>query len=201
MIRVPVKFQRTQSRFLRIAAVILCLLTFAPALQAQMGARISSARERQTILDRVNNALQKDDAELQQRFAGLRYPFRFVEPDQPATAVVAVEEAPVEQAVVVVQQPTVPDSVILEAIAAQLKPKGTLIRSDRRVIILVGPGGRDINLREGDEFTATYQDVQYNVVLHEVSTDAFSLRLNETVVSRPVFETSSDNVRFYRPEN
>lgn len=191
------KFDSFQTTVPRLLAVALMLLILQASVEAQMGARISSARDRQAVLDRINDALHMDDEDLKGRFTDLRYPFRFVQPEQPQVAAKADEPEEEPEEVV----PTIPEASILEAIAAQLKPKGTLIRSDRRMIILVGPGGRDINLREGDEFTATYQEQQYTVTLDSVATDTFSLRLNETVVSRPVFETTDGAVRFHRPDN
>ncbi len=182
----------------QILAIGLVFLVMASSGLAQMGARISSARDRQTTLDTVEKALSMEDAGLKARFAELRYPFRFVEPEQP-TAVAGKDDEKPEP--VVEEKPVIPDEVILEAIAAQLRPKGTLIRSDRRMIILIGPGGRDINLREGDEFSANYQGEQYSVTVSSVTTDLFSLKLNDTVISRPVFVTDESAVRFYRPEN
>lgn len=193
MTRILHSFQSVAPRLCAAGLVFLLLPT--PA-DAQMGARISSARDRQAIVDRINEALEMEDEGLTARFVDLRYPFRFVQPERPVTVEAEEQEEEPEEVV-----PTIPESAILEAIAAKLNPKGTLIRSDRRMIILVGPDGRDVNLREGDEFTATFQEEQYTVSVHTVNTDTFSLRLNESVISRPVFETSDGAVRFHRPDN
>lgn len=87
------------------------------------------------------------------------------------------------------------DSEALEAIAAELRPTGSLIMRDRAILNL--PGNR--TLERGQQFDVRIGAEDYTVMVEAVSADSFTLRLGEARLTRNFAEERMRGGRITRP--
>jgi len=133
---------------------------------------ISTRSDREDSIEGITRVLQAKEAEA---FDASTVENPFVEQrDEPQPVQVAqpreeIREAPVQPATA----PVLPDDVALSAIARSFSPQGSLILGNRGILQL--GGGRSLEI--GDRFNATIQGRSYEVLIENVTTSGYTLRL------------------------
>jgi hypothetical protein len=82
------------------------------------------------------------------------------------------------------------DRAMLEILAYQLRPNGTLLKSGAMRLVI---GSR--NYEAGSRFNVTYQGIDYELLLVSVDRDAFTLRYLNHECTRPIRLPGPEPVR------
>ena len=143
--------------------------------------------DRQKTLDTAEAILHSEIPDFYENLKAAHSPF-IVKPEEE----VVVEETPEgPKEVLRPKKPPkpkdLPDAVILKSVADRLKPKGSLVTS-RRSLLLFPNGGK---LRVGDTIPVTVRGKEYEIVVQAITSNDYTLRLNEAVATRSFRITSS----------
>lgn len=166
----------------RILVVILALLapvvggsawaqtTPAPRAPAASSTTVTPIAQRQAILEAGRRILNLAQPEQRLALLELKNPFADIVPE------VVVVEKPVEtKEPEVVEKVRLSDQAILESVRPSLRPRGMLVRGERRVVLLArGP------IAEGEFITAVADGETVQLYIEDVTTESFVLRLNDT---------------------
>ena len=129
--------------------------------------RVSLKDRREDILSSSDKLLNPGNPELLKRFETVRDPFEpYVEP------ITETDPKPVTKK----QPKQINEKIILMQVVRILKPKGSLILGEKRILILEGQK----KLHEGDIIPARLGGVTYKIQITEITGRDFSLSLNQT---------------------
>lgn len=108
---------------------------------------------------------------------GVRYPFEFAPPEAPkpvATETTTVAAEPVAEV-------KLTDEEVLGKLAPKLRPTGMLFRGGKGYLIL--PQG---SMPDGGTIRVTYENHPYIIRVTDITTDSYTLRINEAALTRPI---------------
>jgi hypothetical protein len=144
--------------------------TPAPRAPAASSTTVTPIAQRQAILEAGRQMLNLAQPEKRLALRDLKNPFTEIVPE------VVVVEQPVEtKQPEVVEKVRLSDQAILESARPSLRPRGMLVRGDRRVVLLArGP------IAEGEYITAVADGETVQLYIENVTTESFVLRLNDT---------------------
>ena len=152
-------------------------LGFQVNLEAQ-DKRVSMKDKREGLLSTSDKLLNPGDPEQLKRFEKVRNPFEpYVEP--------TIEPDP--EPVTKTQPKQINEKLILMQVVRILKPKGSLILGENRILILEDRK----KLREGDIIPARVGGITYKVQITEITSRNFSLSLNQTKLTSGFSRASS----------
>jgi hypothetical protein len=157
--------------------IVFISLGFHLNLEAQ-DKRVSLKDRREGILSSAEKFLNPGNPELLKRFEEVWNPFEpYVEP--------TIEPDP--EPVTATQPKQINEKLILMQVVRLLKPKGSLILGENRILILEDRK----KLREGDIIPAKIGGVTYKVQITEITGRNFSLSLNQTKLTSGFSKASS----------
>lgn len=152
----------------------LCISFVLLSLGSTLSAQIEPIASRLEVLAEARALLNNQEVEIEGLIADLKNPFvREATQAPPPVVTDSGEPAPPEAR-------RLPDAVALEAIANKFMPTGSLVMGNRQVLLL--DNGRSMPL--GTRFRATISEFVYEVELSEVTSDGYTLRLNEATLTR-----------------
>lgn len=153
---------------------IFLLLLLAP-ICVQASDRVVARTKRMNMLKETRQYMNLADPELKAEISEVRYPFEF-KPEEVAAPVKVVDNKPVEVAPVEIS-----NQEILDKIAPNIKPTGVLFKGGKGVLIL--PKGQ---LADGSAIRVNYADKPYIIRVTDVTTDSFTLRLDDASLVRQI---------------
>ena len=157
--------------------IVFISLGFHLNLEAQ-DKRVSLKDRREEILSSADKLLNPGSPELLKRFEKVWNPFEpYVEP--------TIEPDP--EPVTTTQPKQINEKLILMQVARLLKPKGSLILGENRILILEDRK----KLREGDIIPARIGGITYKIQLTEITGRDFSFSLNQTKLTSGFSKASS----------
>ena len=157
--------------------IVFIGLGFQLNLEAQ-DKRVSLKDRREDILSSSDKLLNPGNPELLKRFENVRNPFEpYVEP--------TIEPDP--EPVTKTQPKQINEKLILMQVVRILKPKGSLILGENRILILEDRK----KLREGDIIPARIGGTIYKIQITEITGRNFSLSLNQTKLTSGFSRASS----------
>ncbi len=176
--------------FALLALAAVCAL--APAAFAEdkkpEDLRIVSPKDRERILGIGKKFLDRQDPALLAVLKKGVNPFTALQiPDAPAPVTPTAPVLPTTPAVVT-------DQAVLELMAQTIRPTGSFAKGERRM--LLSPKGL---LEEGQVLKTTVQGKIYYVTVHAITSHTFTLRLNDTTLTRPFMAGSSGGAPTTRP--
>lgn len=177
------------SRPLRLMpATLVIALTLAMALPestAQIGGgRVITVKKRKDTLDLGRQDIDQKNPAYRAELASLSYPFAFKEEIKPVEAPTQTRK----EEVVVVQ--TFSDREILEEVSAQIRPTGTLMRGNQR--ILVFPQGQIV---EGGTVRVNFRGTPHIVRIMGISDRGYTLVMNDETMERTFGQASEGAIR------
>lgn len=148
------------------------VLVTAPAA-AQSGVKVTSVDQRISALEKARRLLEPKPGASPEELASLQNPFSGTR----GTAASAPETAEGSS------RPTAPasDRTLLEAMAAQIQPSGSMQLGGRHILLF---GER--KLRQGDYLTVKFDGVDYILQIEAIDAHTFSLRLNQDEITRSI---------------
>lgn len=155
-----------------LACFSLALFLSGTGTVSGQGRNIPPQSNRDQVLQMARNLLHPKDTGLLERLSEIPYPFDFYRPpieEQPTSVGVKPKEVEVVYS----------DEEVLEAVAPTIRPTGTVIRGNQRILVL--PNG---NLSEGALLNVNFRGKPYEIRLEQIRNDRYVLRLNETTLIR-----------------
>lgn len=153
---------------------IFLLLLLAP-ICVQAADRVVARTKRINMLKETRQYTNLADPELKSEISEVRYPFEF-KPEEVKAPVKVVDNKPVEVAPV-----EITNEEILDKIAPNIKPTGVLFKAGKGVLIL--PKGQ---LADGSAIRVNYAGKPYLIRVTDVTTDSFTLRLDDASLVRQI---------------
>ncbi len=159
--------------YLTIALILL--------IPAGLTGQIPPGETRIETLEKAREMLNNDGAELATILEEASDPFVREATQQAAPVITETGEElpPAAQ--------RLPDNLALEAIAKKFNPTGTMTLGERQVLLL--PSGSSMQI--GGKFRAKISDFTYTVELIEISSDGYTLALNDAQLSRKFADNNS----------
>lgn len=156
---------------------------------AQAGAKVISEKKRSMTLELGEKYLHLKDPVLYEKLAELVYPFSFLPPEEEveevAEAPVAVnEEAPPPPPEIIMT-----DREVLEDVAANIKPTGTLERAGKAYLVF--PKGQ---IPDGGTIKLNYKGKPYVIRITDVTDTGYNLILNDETTYKTLGDSGKGTV-------
>ncbi|WP_309385537.1 hypothetical protein [Cerasicoccus frondis] len=163
---------------------IILLLLLAPVL-AQAANVVTPRTKRINLLKDCRQCLQVADPEAKKEIPSVRYLFEFEPaPEAPKPVIVNDKPAPVVEVVEVSNQE------ILDKISPKIMPTGVMFQRGKGVLIL--DKGQ---LADGSSIRVNYGGKPYIIKVTDVTTDSFTLRLDDASLVRKIDAGSGRGVK------
>lgn len=176
----------SQHHTYRSRILLLATLLASTPLYGKSEEQVIAHQTRTTIIEQAQAILDDIQTTPQLATADLAFPFHRIEKSEPEPVATTQDNQPDVA-------PTIQasDSVILRAMAEQFTPTGSLIKADKRLLLL--PGGNLIS--EGQSIPLTVRGQQYQILVEEVQKDGYTLRLNDVILKRKFTNIQSDSIK------
>ncbi len=174
------EFLKSKTMSLGFSMVLVCL--FVGDAFAGVEQFVLPPSRRQEVLKVGSQYLTHDETEFLNAIQSLQTPFLF--PDDLSTISLASSQ----------KKPVYSDLDVIKAIAYNIKPQGVMIKGDERALFI---GQGKIGLE--DTFHALVQGVSYNVTLTGLSSQSFTLKMNNTSWTQHFDTPNPKNIHFDQP--
>jgi hypothetical protein len=141
-------------------------------------AQVSTVEARLATLGKIDRFEARAPADLREPFAGAPNPFF---PDVPEAEPAEDEIGPAVADRLPAVPPPPDDRLVLREVAAQIRPSGVMQFRDRTMLLF---GERRIS--SGDMLSVAYRGTQYQIQIISVENNAFTMRLNEEVITKRI---------------
>ncbi|WOO41407.1 hypothetical protein [Rubellicoccus peritrichatus] len=161
---------------------------------AQAGAKVISVKKREKTLHLGETYLNLKNPEQYASFSELNYPFSFLPPEEEVEVVPEatpeVVEAPVEKEPEIV----LTDREVLEDVAANMNPTGTLERAGKTYLVFAKG-----QIPDGGSIKLNYKGKPYMIRITDVADTGYNLVLNDETIYKTLGGSGKGTIQ--RDEN